>query len=230
MKIAFGILTFLIIVASCLCQSTSTAKKPAQKTEPHPRSSFVCPDPEAKSACKSYEELLLAHDSALPLRGYVCFRKKEDDIFTISFSKPYFQTRWDPELKKSVTDPDQKIYGNGVAQTYRDGVQDSSVMPSVIFGGKWAPFGWGDSSEGGIFVSDTMNFKAQDEKDTDTGVSIDGIQLVIGYKYKNKFDKGMTYSLTIQRSTGRFSEYFQEESEKIPSTQGTGYCVFRGVH
>jgi hypothetical protein len=100
-------------------------------------------------------------------------------------------------------------------------------MPSLVFGGKWTPFG--DSSNSGTFISDKINFKPQDEKDTDVGVSIDGSQLAITYKYQNKFDKGMTYSLTIQRSTGRFAEYFQQESGKVPFNEGTGHCIFRGV-
>ncbi len=143
----------------------------------------------------------------------------------VSFSMPYFHTRWDPESKQRVTDPDQTCPGQGAAQTYRNGVQDISVMPTLIFGGKWIP-AYGDV---GVFVSDKINFKPQDEKDTDVGVTIDESQLAVTYKYKNKFDKGMTYSLTIQRSTGRFSEYFQEESEKTPFLEGTGYCIFRGV-
>ena len=88
MKTAIGVLTFSIIATSCVGQATGGSKKPTQKTEQHPQSSFVCPDLEAQKACKSYEELLIANDPGLPAHGYVCFRKDRDDVFMVSLGIP----------------------------------------------------------------------------------------------------------------------------------------------
>jgi hypothetical protein len=224
MKTALGLLLLAALLTPCAGQTTKGQEKPARKASKPLSPSFVCPDAESQKACKSYDELVKAKDDGMPSHGYVCFRKNQDDLFVISFSKPVFGTRWDADSKKYVIDPQQKLYGFGSAQTYRDGVQDDSVMPSLAFSGTWATLAGSP-----FFVSDQINFKPKDEKDKDVGVSIYDSQLIIVHKYQNKADKSMTYNLTIQRSTGRFSEYFQEESEKLPFIEGAGRCIFRGT-
>lgn len=214
-----------VLIGGTLCAGQAPPPKkpaPARKT-PAEQPSFVCPDAEAQQGCKSYQELLKAKDKSLPDDAYFCFRKKEDEFFAVRFNRPYFTKRWDEESKQMV--PDETPHsGIGYAQTYKDGVLDSTKMPTFNFSGQWRSMQW---SESGIFISDTLNFKKQDENDHDVGVSIDETQINVVFKYQNPMDKTIRYTLTIQRSTGRFAESFRIEAEKIPFSESTGYCINR---
>jgi hypothetical protein len=92
------------------------------------------------------------------------------------------------------------------------------------FTGQWH---WSSFSESGYFTSDAFGLEKQDENDHNVGVSIDDTQVVVEFKYQNPLDKTIHYTLAIQRSTGRFTESFRTESEKIASSERTGYCVHR---
>jgi hypothetical protein len=212
-----------VLIASTVCAGQAPSKKPARKP-PAAQPSFVCPDAEAQQGCKSYQELLKAKDKTLPDDAYICFRKKEDEFFAFTFSRSYFTVKphWDAESKTFVL-ADPQI-GIGYAQTYKDGVLVSTTMPTFNFSRQWkqTPF-----SESGIFISDELNSKKQDENDHDVGVSIDDTQIGVEFKYQNPLDKTMHYTLAIQRSTGRFTESFRPESEKIAFSESTGYCVHR---
>jgi hypothetical protein len=211
-----------VLVAGTICAGQAPPKKSVPKTTAE-HSTLVCPDAEAQQACRSYQELLKAKDTGLPAdKAYICFRKKVDEFFVVSFFTPYFRKHWDQELKQMVADQSQRP-GYGLAQTYKDGVLSLSVTPALVFSGQWQPIPY---SESGIFVSDRINTMKQDQNDANVGVSIDESQVSIGYKYKNKNDKTTQYTLTIQRSTGRFTESFLEEAEKVPFLEGTGYCAY----
>jgi hypothetical protein len=212
-----------VLIAGTVCAGQAPQKKSDRKT-PTEHSAFVCPDAEAQQPCKSYQELLKAKDTGLPASdSYICFRKRVDEFFVVHISKPYFQKHWDQDLKQMVAD-EAAHPGSGYAQTYKDGVLDLNTMPSLFFSGQWQPI---PDSESGFFVSDKINRTKQDENDPNVGVSIDETQVNVGYKYKNRFEKTIQYTLTIQRSTGRFAESFLEEAGKFPFSQGVGYCAYR---
>jgi len=211
-----------VFVIATICAGQTPPKKPAPKA-PAAKPAFVCPDTEAQQACKSYQELLKAKDASLPdIRAYICFRKSEDQFFVVTFNTPYFPKHWDKDLKEMVPD-DSARPGLGHAETYKDGVLDSTTMPSFSFSGQWLPF----YPESGLFTSNKLNGKDLNEKDSNVGVTIDDAQVNIGYKYANRMEKTITYTLTIQRSTGRFAESFLTEEGKFPFSEGTGYCVYR---
>ena len=210
-----------VLIAGTVCAGQAPPKKPARKT-PTAQSTFVCPDAEAQQSCKSYQELVKAKDKSLPDDAYFCFRKKEDEFFAFRFSRPIFLQHWDKDAKQMVPD-DTPRPGWGYAHTYKDGVQDSTKMPTLTFSGQWMPL----SGSASVFTSDSLNFKKQDEKDHDLGVSIDETQVALELKYQNRSDKTIHYTLTIQRSTGRFAENFREEAEKMSFIENTGYCVYR---
>ncbi len=195
------------------------SKKPPRTARP---ATFTCPDTEARQACKSYEELLKANEAGLSDAAYVCFRKNADEFFAISFLRPSFRKRWDADLKQLVLDGERTYPGYGSVWTYREGVQDPSMMPALSFSGTWIPY-----DETGIFASEKVGFKKQDENDPDVGVYIDASQFNAGYTYENKLGNKVRYSLTIQRSTGRFAESFQVETEKVPFREDAGYCIKR---
>lgn len=218
------LLAVLAMAGTCIAQTPGPAKSAAPKTKSAPPP-FACPDPEAQKACKSYEELVRAKDIGLRSRagGCVCFRKDSDEFFEVSFRQPYFPKHWNAELKTMEVDPEATRVGYGSAHSYKDGVDTSGVMPSVIFSGTWHTFG-----ESAYFNAEKINFTKIDVSDPDVGLTIDDSQFNLGWKYQNKFDKFVKYSLTIQRSTGRFTESFQEESEKVPFATNAGHCVYRG--
>lgn len=206
--------------------SAKSQSSPAKATLSKARNrTFECPDAEAKQACKSYEELLKAKDSGLQDDGYVCFRKNQDEFFVVSFGKPHFLTRWDKDQKKMVVDTEYTPSGYGSAHAYKNGIADSSTMPHLNFAGKWHPPIF--DGETGTFVSENINFKKQDEEDKDVGISIDDEQVSVLYKYENKLDDTVRYELTIQRSTGRFSETYQKVKQQIPFLENIGYCAYR---
>jgi hypothetical protein len=215
------IFVLAILIAGTVYAGQTPQKRPARKT-PAVQSTFVCPDAEAQQGCKSYQELLKAKDKSLPDDGYICFRKKEDEFFAVTFTRPYFTIKphWDAESKKLVLDDPQG--GFGYAQTYKNGVLDSTRMPTFSFSGQWKQRLY---SESGYFISDELNDKKQDENEHDVGVSIDQTQIMVQFKYQNPMDKTMHYALTIQVSTGRFAESFRDEPEKVPFLESTGYCV-----
>jgi len=211
-----------VLVAGTVCAGQAPPKKSAPK-KPTEHATFVCPDAEAQQACKSYQELLKAKDTGLPTSdAYVCFRKKTDEFFVVHISQPYFPQHWDKESKQMVADESPRP-GFGYVQTYKDGVLDSNTMPTLSFSGQWQRFPFSESS---VFNADTIYLTKLDKNDPNVGVFIDETQDNIGYKYKNTFDKTMQYTLTIQRSTGRFAERFLEEAEKVPLLDRTGYCAY----
>ena len=99
------LLAVLAMAGTCVTQTSRPAKSAAPKTKSAPPP-FACPDPEAKKACKSYEELVKAKDAGLPAGGYAWFRKDSDDFFVVSFTHPYFPKHWNPELKTMEVDPE----------------------------------------------------------------------------------------------------------------------------
>ena len=112
--------------------------------------------------------------------------------------------------------------GRGFVYSYKDGVEDSSVMPTLSFTGTWSPFG-----ESGLFSADAINHSKLDANDSDVGISIGESQIKAAYKYTNNFEKTIRYSLTIQRSAGQFTESFREEPAKFVFLEKTGRCIFR---
>ncbi len=211
-----------LLTASVVCAGQAPPKKPSPKTAAA-KPAFACPDTEAQQACKSYQELLKANDRGLPDgNAYICFRKSEDQFFIVTFSRPYFPKHWDKDLKELVPNETPRP-GFGYAETYNNGVLDSTTMPTLNFSGQWQSL----YPESNFFSSDKINGKTLNEKDPNVGVTIEDAQVNIGYKYANRMEKTITYTLTIQRSTGRFSESFLGEGDKFPFSEGTGYCVYR---
>jgi len=45
------------------------------------------------------------------------------------------------------------------------------------------------------------------------------------FERQNQLDNEVNYRLVIQRSTGRFSESYQNVSDKVPFSQRNGRCV-----
>lgn len=219
-----GFITTAMIAATCGSQTAPASKTPisTQDAGRHPIPvDLVCPDPRAKQSCESYRELVEANDKELPSRiddRYFCFRQEADQFFAVAFSKP-LPTKWDEERKQLVVDEASSSPGSGFAETFSNGVQDSRVVPYVFFSGTWHSYlgAW-------HFASDTLNFKKEDSSRM-PGVTISDSQVAIQYKYENSSNVKIRYTLTIQRSTGRFAEEFQGEL-KSAAYSNTGRCIY----
>jgi len=221
-SILVGPMLIVGVLVAAVCGGQAPPKKPTPKTTVA-KPTFGCPDKEAQQACKSYDELLKAKDPGLPVNNaYICFRKSADEFFVVTVNRPIFPKHWDKELKQMVPD-DTPRPGHGYAETYKKGVLDSTIMPTFNFSGQWQPL----YPESGFFTSDKINGKNQDEKDPDVGVLFYDTQVNIGYKYANRLEKTITYTLAIQRSTGRFAESFLTEEDKFPFSESTADCVYR---
>lgn len=224
-------LFFIISVLALYCggQKVSPPKKAVTKNEvlphQHPGASFTCPEPEAKQSCNSYVEMAKAKDSALPSKTdnrYVCFRRNVDQFFVVAFATPFFLPTWNEKYKKTMVDPSATNEGSGFASTFKDGVEDSRSMPSLFFSGTWRPY------DEGMFSATDLNFeKIKTTDEPLSSVYINYSQLSLTYNYQSSTNTDVIYSLTIQRSTGRFVESFQKKSEQTPFFEGTGRCIYQ---
>ncbi|MBZ5499959.1 MAG: hypothetical protein LAP85_26475 [Acidobacteriia bacterium] len=155
---------------------------------------------------------------------YVCFRPGVDEFFLVSFNKPsYLNTRWDKNLKQLVIGDDATAQGNGYTSAFNKGIPDGRTVPNFVFAGTWHHFSesWG----GDTFESDRTNFKRANESKQRVLV-IDASQISIqDFQYTNSESKTIHYNLTIQRSTGRFSETFLGEDNKVPFIDRSGRCL-----
>jgi len=198
---------------------TPAAKKPApQSSATHTH--FTCPDPDAGPACKSYSELLEAKDSGVLEGAYACFRKQADQFFVIKFNEPYVRRVPDKNSNQLVIEPRQEQYGSGYFQTYDNGIAASDLMPNLVFSGSWREY-LGSMH----FASHDINLEPTPEGQLAV-VVIDDTQLnIVRYKYKSATGLETEYSLTIQRSTGRFTESYRQGGE-VPFLESTGRCVY----
>jgi hypothetical protein len=186
---------------------------------------FRCPDSLAEKACKSFEELWRAGDEGLrppSVRdsvAYVCFRQPRDAFFVVFIYGPVFtQKHYDPYLKKLIPDDDASSIEPGYIRAFVDGIEDEQAGPVHRFSGEWT-YLVGDL----LFSAKRMDSKDVSDSDT-VGFSIDPQQVSAAVQYTNQLGKPVNYKMVIQRSTGRFSEKYTEESEKVPFSETTGRC------
>ena len=213
-----------LLVSTGLSQTGRVRKKAPPKPQPTPEPSFVCPEPAFEQGCRSYRELVAGKGKRLPDENYyVCFRKDVGEFFVISFSTPIYPLVWNETLHKSVLDPQATAAGFGVIESYQDGVQKDTAPPSVEFAGTWKSYG----RDPGFFRADEINHQPNDPKDEVSLVNINDAQISAAYKYKSESDNSVVYSVTIQRSTGRFTESFRKEPEQGPMIENAGRCVYR---
>ena len=194
---------------------TPNAKKSNKPTHP----AFTCPDPLAAESCKSFKELYEAGDEGVTLyalQGYACFRQNEDQFFVLTLNRPSFRMHYDRDSKSIVPDDDGTASGIGFISGYSKGVRDTSIMPIYKFTGDWTPFG-------PRLTATKIN--GEDIPDpTHNGLWVDAEQINAVWRFKNRFDKDVGYQLSIQRSTGRFTETYTENPSKVPFVEEHGRC------
>lgn len=238
MKLKAAAVCFLVLVTTTSGAQTAHPTKKAALSKPEARTAattsapapvpvpFVCPDVEAKQSCNSYEELVRAKDGGLQDDNddrYICFRKHTDEFFVLAVSPAQFEKTWNEKYRKMMVDPSATVDGAGYADSYKDGVENEHILPAFYFSGLWRP-SFGDAV---FFTATEFNFEKINEKESPSTVSINSGQVSVTYKYQNPMKQDIVYTLTIQRSTGRFVEAYQKASEQIPFSQDTGRCVYQ---
>src|SRR5947209_6628876 len=77
-----------------LGSAQTSGAKGVQKKSSHPPIGFVCPDPQAARACKSFAELRQAGDDGVRASvardgiAYACFRQPDDSFFVLDLDGP----------------------------------------------------------------------------------------------------------------------------------------------
>jgi hypothetical protein len=213
--------------------SASSAKQePKSKHKEATSEAFLCPVPEAKKACDSYQELKRANDRTFidifsPTKiVFVCFRPNVDEFIIAYYKPPQWgsQQHFDKQRKKMMINEDASEPGIASTVTFKNGIQDGTVIPSALFRGIWKYHG----SLGLRFNGQDFNDKYEDAISQPL-LTIDDWQLAINdYKYQNASNKTVHYNLTIQKSTGRFTENFKQEDEKFPFIDQAGRCLVIG--
>ena len=224
MKPTAAVLVLALATATFGAQTPKRQKailnEPAATAAP----AFVCPDSEAKPSCTSYTELVRAKDKGLKATGddrFVCFKKNKDEFFVIVFPPPQLPLTYNEKFKKMMVEPSATSVGAGYSTTFKDGVENEQIMPSFFFSGKWREI-FGPS-----FSADSFGIEETDTTHNGSTLTINESQFSATYKYKNLKNEDVIYSLTIQRSTGRFTESYQQTSEQFPSAQDTGRCIYQ---
>jgi len=182
---------------------------------------FSCPN--VSAGCASYEGLLGAHDKSLDSSSvyYACFLDYEDYFFVIGghfwgWLRP--QKFWIWNKRTAQYDFNLKAHDDGdvYITTYRDGVEDSSSMPSTYLDGQWMT----------LFFDTNLNFFGSDGSASHlTAMAIDDSRVSFNETYQAQNGHKVEYSLKVQQSTGRFKESFNVIGSPKDNFERTGNCV-----
>jgi hypothetical protein len=112
------------------------------------------------------------------------------------------------------------VFGYGLVSGFNDGIADNSITLFDIIGGMWK------ATPGGPMFS-ANRIGITNELPANSGFVIDPLQISGTRRYQNRSKKDVDYQLTIQRSTGRFSETYTyaDGSNSVPFSQETGRCA-----
>jgi len=172
-----------------------------------------CSDAQKVKACSSFKQLVDAHDkdildaiSSPPL--YVCFRPNEDTFFMLHFEEPR-NYGWKADSEGGEGGEKQQFPSSVSFATYRDGIMDD-------FEGNYGYWWRSDSNDDtGLFHTEsTAVFKG-------FKVTIAGSEISVQDPFMNQNGGITRYSLTIRRSTGRFSETFDVDGKTSSTDSGT---------
>lgn len=180
---------------------------------------FSCPTTSA--GCNSYEELLKAKDASITsgLVHYVCFQDSIDEFFVIEYVDPYLSPRrlykWNSMLTEYELNPDVSIIpGIVIITSFKDGVENDSVMPRAFAYGMWK------------IANGVLTFNASLlNKSTNFSINMDNNQILFFDKYKSVSGRNVNYTFAIQLSTKRFSEQYKFENDSKNNFDTSGRCI-----
>jgi hypothetical protein len=217
-------LTFALFLAIALVSAQAQAS-----------SSFACPDPSEKQACDSYSELAQAGDKGVTGSDvkYVCFSEYVDDFFVIQVGDPYLSPRdwfeWNKKtaqyaLKNWREFPKLPTYSS--IQTYSEGVENDSKMPSIFVLGSWRYLGVDVADEFVYRARPTIRDSRTNKElpDSNTFLVMNADQVEFAQAYTSATKQKVQYSLVLQRSTKRFHETFTFPDDPKKGSDNSGRC------
>jgi len=184
---------------------------------------FQCPEGGYTQSCKSYQELVQAKDEDVAA-NLVCFREVTDEFFVINVGYVSESTYTWYHLDHGFyrLQPGAKQSGSVSIYTFKNGIQDSSQNPYLIASGNWFAF-----TSNFIFTGHEWNVRTTGKTSSkpESQLDISSDQIVLSKHYISRTNKVVDYSLTIQRSTKRFSESFDVAHDSKLNIENTGRCV-----
>jgi len=213
----FSFITFLVVLAASLTPAQTKITRSGPKTE-KAAGTIECPDPDAKAACHSFQELLAAKDEDLmynlkPVMGqvFICFRPKEDVFFLIRGSYPDDE-RWERKERSVIfTQP-----GAVELLRFKNGVFDHGAE-SAFARGEWRSTDKGRTNA--TFASEDF----ASEGGSTGEIEIEGGTVTVSHSLEKIAGSSGHYSFKLQKSTGRFTEILT--APRTPENQVVGRCL-----
>jgi hypothetical protein len=201
-----------------------------------------CPDQKARTACQSFHELLSSKDENLLMRSQsdsalACFRADEDRFFTVTWDWPnvwLWEVRMrspagEPEsvrlifvdemLRDGYTklDPNAHQLGSVMIESYKNGVFEGG---EGFFGDWEAGLNKGKAEPWRVMTSEP--YPSATGLERQRSIRIDRVGIVASSAFANAKNGTTQHTITIQLSTGRFSEEFEAGETKI---EYSGRCT-----
>src|SRR5471030_70038 len=204
-------LTLLMLFSVAQAQQKKVEKPQLPTTPKIP--TVNCSEAQTSKACSSFKQLLEAKDEELldslsSPTSYVCFRPNEDAFLIFHVNAPT-DNRWEKLGGGKEQQASWQVLGQ-----FRNGV----LYHNATVFGDWHRYSSGKEATEPLFMS--LSDKESNEGAT---VNIDAVELSIEYPFKNQNSGTTQYSLTIRRSTGRFTETFAVDNVSVSENSGT--CV-----
>jgi hypothetical protein len=201
-----------------------------------------CPDQKARAACQSFHELLSSKDENLLMRSrsdsaLACFRENEDWFFTVTWDWPDAHL-WEVKMRTPAgepasvplifvderlsdgftkLDPDAHQLGSVMIESYNNGIYEGG---EGFFGDWQAGLNKGRAEPWRIMTSEIDPSASGLERQR--SIRIDRVGIVASSAFANAKNGTTQHTITIQLSTGRFSEEFEAGETKI---EYSGRCM-----
>ncbi len=202
-------------VAIAICAVVANGQ--AKKTSPLPD--------DTSGARRSFNELLSAKDqdvlaSIREPHTYVCYRRNKDEFLLVSFGPEDREWTWSPSADNPET---QEALEPVFVSDYRHGATDSHGVGLMVVG-KWTR-----RKDSPALPSFYAADRPVDPNDTSrsSNVNIDNDEFRLEEEFQNIAGGVTDYTLTIRRSTGRFTESYDVKaraSESGTLTEDDGRC------
>lgn len=178
-----------------------------------------CPDHDASVACASFQELVKADDPDLMLdlarqdHVYACFRPLQDVFLEIYFSDPNHGV-WQNDARA----PNAAVLpGWAEVRYYKNGIASSAT--SLHSSGKWSYL---LTAKGENLA--TLRVPDGDAVFDGDNIRITGSRFDVSQSYRNDSGLDIHHTLTLQLSTGRFSEEYTVQPSGDSVDNFAGRC------
>jgi hypothetical protein len=202
-------LAMLPIVLFAAFQIAVTPPGASASSTPSVQQAYVadCSGDRNTRSCTSFNEMIRGNDKhiiqVVSDDSYVCFKSEEDTFFTIAFHQPHNNSLLFPWVA-------YEKFTNGVSDTFQ------------LAYGKW------NQDPNGSYSFSEARAPASKDFNPTGNASITQDQVRFSYTFKNLIGSSTDYSVTLRRSTLRFSERIEWTNPKDKShnaADSAGYCV-----